>query len=499
MNTNLKISNVTKIYPGCIANDNISLEFESGKIYALLGENGAGKSTLVKILSGVIIPDEGEIFLNKNILKLNSPIDAKKNDIGMVFQHFNLFETLSVFENLIIDSEETPENLKEKIQVIMKKYNFSINLDVPVLNLSAGQKQKVEIIRCLIRNPKVLIMDEPTSVLTEQETSELFLSLKKFSEENILIIYITHKLKEVMKLCDEVAVMRRGKLVSVSKIKDENIESLATKMVGQNLKTIKKKKSSISSSDQLIKVTDLNFSSEDPFETNLENINFSVNRGECLGIAGISGNGQSELFQILSGEIISDKNSIEFSNNFIGDLNPQERREYLMAFSPEDRLEQAAIPQMKIFENVALNNFKSSNFFNNGLINENRIKEHSKKIISEFNVNTDNIELKSQFLSGGNLQKLIIGRELITSPDLLICFNPTWGLDVGAINYIHETLIKINDQNKSIILISTDTDELLKLSDKISVIHKGKLSKIMSADEVTSEKLGILMGGGEID
>ena len=494
MNTNLKISNVTKIYPGCVANDNVSLEFNSGKIYALLGENGAGKSTLVKILSGVIIPDEGEIYLNKNNLKLNSPLDAKKNDIGMVFQHFNLFETLSVFENLIIDSDEQRESLREKIDSIMKKYNFSIDLDIPVLNLSAGQKQKVEIIRCLIRNPKVLIMDEPTSVLTEQETSELFLSLKKFSEEGILIIYITHKLKEVMQLCDEVAVMRRGKLVSVSEIKNENIESLANKMVGQNLKTIKKKKAKISS-DQLIKITNLNFTSEDPFETNLIDINFSVNRGECLGIAGISGNGQSELFQVLSGEIISDKNCIEFNNNYIGDLSPQERREYLMAFSPEDRLEQAAIPQMKIFENVALNNFKSSNFFNNGLINENKIKEHSKKIISDFNVNTDNIELKSQFLSGGNLQKLIIGRELITSPDLLICFNPTWGLDVGAINYIHETLIKINEQNKSIILISTDTDELLKLSDKISVIHKGKLSKIMNAEEVTSEKLGILMGG----
>ena len=494
MNTNLKISNVTKIYPGCVANDNVSLEFNSGKIYALLGENGAGKSTLVKILSGVIIPDEGEIYLNKNNLKLNSPLDAKKNDIGMVFQHFNLFETLSVFENLIIDSDEERESLREKIDSIMKKYNFSIDLDIPVLNLSAGQKQKVEIIRCLIRSPKVLIMDEPTSVLTEQETSELFLSLKKFSEEGILIIYITHKLKEVMQLCDEVAVMRRGKLVSVSEIKNENIESLANKMVGQNLKTIKKKKAK-TSSDQLIKITNLNFTSEDPFETNLMDINFSVNRGECLGIAGISGNGQSELFQVLSGEIISEKNSIEFNNNYIGDLNPQERREYLMAFSPEDRLEQAAIPQMKIFENVALNNFKSSNFFNNGLINENKIKEHSKKIISDFNVNTDNIELKSQFLSGGNLQKLIIGRELITSPDLLICFNPTWGLDVGAINYIHETLIKINEQNKSIILISTDTDELLKLSDKISVIHKGKLSKIMNSEEVTSEKLGILMGG----
>ncbi len=499
MNTNLKISNVTKVYPGCIANDNVSLEFNSGKIYALLGENGAGKSTLVKILSGVIIPDEGEIFLNKNILKLNSPLDAKKNDIGMVFQHFNLFETLSVFENLIIDSDEKKENLRERIESIMTKYNFSINLDVPVLNLSAGQKQKVEIIRCLIRNPKILIMDEPTSVLTEQETSELFSSLKKFSEEGILIIYITHKLKEVMKLCDEVAVMRKGKLVSISQIKEENIESLANKMVGQDLKMVKKKKSTLISSDRLIKINDLNFTSEDPFETNLKNINFEVNRGECLGIAGISGNGQSELFQILSGEIISNKNSIEFNKNFIGDLNPQERREYLMAFSPEDRLEQAAIPQMKIFENVALNNFKSSNFFNNGLINENKIKEHSKKIISDFNVNTDNIELKSQFLSGGNLQKLIIGRELITSPDLLICFNPTWGLDVGAINYIHETLIKINEQNKSIILISTDTDELLKLSDKISVIHKGKLSKIMDAEEVTSEKLGVLMGGGEID
>ena len=415
MKTNLKISNVTKIYPGCIANDNVSLEFESGKIYALLGENGAGKSTLVKVLSGVIIPDEGELFLNKKILKLNSPIDAKKNDIGMVFQHFNLFETLSVFENLIIDSDEAGDNLREKIQLIMKKYNFSINLDIPVLNLS------------------------------------------------------------------------------------ENIESLANKMVGQNLKAVKKKKLSASSSVQLIKITNLNFTSEDPFETNLKNINFSVNRGECLGIAGISGNGQSELFQILSGEIISERNSIEFNKDFIGNLNPQERRKYLMAFSPEDRLEQAAIPQMKIFENVALNNFKSSNFFNNGLINESRIKEHAKKIITDFNVNTDNIELKSQFLSGGNLQKLIIGRELITSPDLLICFNPTWGLDVGAINYIHETLIKINDQNKSIILISTDTDELLKLSDKISVIHKGKLSKIMNSDEVTSEKLGILMGGGEID
>ena len=498
MNTNLKISNVTKIYPGCVANDKVSLEFESGKIYALLGENGAGKSTLVKILSGVITPDKGQIFLNNKILKLNSPIDAKKNKIGMVFQHFNLFETLSVFENLIIDSNETKENLKEKIKSIMKKYNFNIDLDMPVLNLSAGQKQKVEIIRCLIRGPQVLIMDEPTSVLTEQETIELFSSLKQFSEDGILIIYITHKLKEVMSLCDEVAVMRKGQLVSVSKIVDEKIETLANKMVGQNLKTIKKSTSKKGPSEKLIKISNLHFVSEDPFETNLENINFEVNRGECLGIAGISGNGQSELFQVLSGEIISKKNSIVLNNHPIGNLNPQERREYMMAFSPEDRMEQAAIPQMKIFENVALNNFKNSNFFNNGLIDEKKIKEHSQKILKDFSVNTDNVELKSQFLSGGNLQKLIIGRELITSPELLICFNPTWGLDVGAINYIHETLIKINEQKKSVILISTDADELLKLSDKICVIYKGKLSKIMNTEEVTSEKLGILMGGGEI-
>jgi len=498
MNTNLKISNLTKIYPGCIANDNISLEFESGKIYALLGENGAGKSTLVKILSGVIMPDDGQIFLNNKALKLNSPIDAKKNKIGMVFQHFNLFETLSVFENLIIDSNETRENLRKKIKSTMEKYNFSIDLDIPVLNLSAGQKQKVEIIRCLIRNPEVLIMDEPTSVLTEQETSELFSSLRQFSMEGILIIYITHKLKEVMSLCDDVAVMRKGQLVSVSKIKDEKIETLANKMVGQNLKNIKKKITKKKVSENLIKISNLNFSSPDPFETNLKNINFELNKGECLGVAGISGNGQSELFQILSGEIISEKNSILLNGNPIGNLNPQQRREYLMAFSPEDRMEQAAIPQMKIFENVALNNFKSSNFFNNGLINEKKIKEHSKKILSDFSVNTNNVELKSQFLSGGNLQKLIMGRELITSPELLICFNPTWGLDVGAINYIHETLIKINEQKKSIILISTDTDELLKLSDKICVINKGKLSKIMDAENVTSEKLGLLMGGGEI-
>jgi simple sugar transport system ATP-binding protein len=499
MNTNLKVTNISKIYPGCIANDNVSLEFESGKIYALLGENGAGKSTLVKILSGVIQPDNGQIFLNNKVLKLNSPIDAKKNKIGMVFQHFNLFETLSVFENLIIDSNESRINLRENINIVMQKYNFVIDLDIPVLNLSAGQKQKVEILKCLIRKLEVLIMDEPTSVLTEQETNELFSSLKKFSEEGILIIYITHKLKEVMSLCDEVAVMRKGKLVSTGKIADEKIETLAIKMVGQSLKTIKKEILKENTKEQLVKIVDLNFKSDDPFETNLSNINFELNRGECLGIAGISGNGQSELFQILSGEITSENNSILFNNKQIGKLNPQERRQYLLAFSPEDRMSQAAIPQLTIFENVALNNFKDSNFFKGGLINEKKIKEHSSKILSKFSVNTNNVELKSQFLSGGNLQKLIIGRELITSPELLICFNPTWGLDVGAINYIHETLIKINEQKKSIILISTDTDELLKLSDKICVIYKGKLSKIMDANDVTSEKLGLLMGGGEID
>ena len=499
MNTNLKVTNISKIYPGCIANDNVSLEFESGKIYALLGENGAGKSTLVKILSGVIQPDNGQIFLNNKVLKLNSPIDAKKNKIGMVFQHFNLFETLSVFENLIIDSNESRINLRENINIIMQKYNFIIDLDIPVLNLSAGQKQKVEILRCLIRNPEVLIMDEPTSVLTEQETNELFSSLKKFSEEGILIIYITHKLKEVMSLCDEVAVMRKGKLVSTGKIADEKIETLANKMVGQSLKTLKKEILKENTKEQLVKVVNLNFKSEDPFETNLSNINFELNRGECLGIAGISGNGQSELFQILSGEITSENNSILLNNKQIGKLNPQERRQYLMAFSPEDRMSQAAIPQMTIFENVALNNFKDSNFFKGGLINEKKIKEHSSKILSKFSVNTNNVELKSQFLSGGNLQKLIIGRELITSPELLICFNPTWGLDVGAINFIHETLIKINEQNKSIILISTDTEELLKLSDKISVIYKGKLSKIMKTKDINAEKLGLLMGGGNVD
>ena len=499
MSTSLKITKVSKIYPGCIANDDVSLNFQSGKIYALLGENGAGKSTLVKILSGVISPDNGEIFLNDKILKLKSPLDAKRNKIGMVFQHFNLFETLSVFENLSIDTNEDNENLRSKINEILKKYNFIIDLDVPVLNLSAGQKQKVEIIRCLLRNPKVLIMDEPTSVLTEQETDELFASLKKFCDEGILIIYITHKLKEVLSLCDEVAVMRKGKVVSVSQTENEKIETLANKMVGQKLAKIKKKIGNSKYNDEIFIVKHLNFYSEDPFETNLINLNFSLKKGECLGIAGISGNGQNELFQILSGEIITDGTSIIFRNKEISKLNPKQRREYLMAFSPEDRISQAAVPELKIYENVALNNFKSSNFFEKGLVNQKKIKEHSKKILSNFSVNTDNVELKSQFLSGGNLQKLILGRELITAPELLICYNPTWGLDVGAINYIHETLLKINEQKKSTILISTDTEELLKLCDRIAVIYKGRLSKIMNSEDVTPERLGVLMGGGSID
>jgi simple sugar transport system ATP-binding protein len=342
-------------------------------------------------------------------------------------------------------------------------------------------------------------MDEPTSVLTEQETEELFISLKKFCDEGILIIYITHKLKEVLSLCDEVAVMRKGKVVSVSQTQNERVETLANKMVGQKLAKIRKKINVSKNKDEIFKVKHLNFYSDDPFETNLVNLNFSVKKGECLGIAGISGNGQNELFQILSGEIITPDTSIIFRNKEIAKLNPKQRREYLMAFSPEDRISQAAVPELKIYENVALNNFKSSNFFEKGLVNEKKIKEHSKKILSDFSVNTDNVELKSQFLSGGNLQKLILGRELITAPELLICYNPTWGLDVGAINYIHETLIKINDQEKSTILISTDTEELLKLSDRIAVIYKGKLSKIMPSEEVTPEKLGVLMGGGSID
>ena len=342
-------------------------------------------------------------------------------------------------------------------------------------------------------------MDEPTSVLTEQETGELFTSLKKFCEEGILIIYITHKLKEVLSLCDEVAVMRKGKVVSVSQTKNEKLETLANKMVGQKLSKINKKINNFKIKDEIFKVKNLNFYSDDPFETNLFNINFSVKKGECLGIAGISGNGQNELFQILSGDIITPDTSIVFRNKEIAKLNPKQRREYLMAFSPEDRISQAAVPELKIYENVALNNFKSSNFFVNGLVNEKKIKEHSKKILSDFSVNTDNVELRSQFLSGGNLQKLILGRELITAPELLICYNPTWGLDVGAINYIHETLLKINNQEKSTILISTDTDELLKLSDRIAVIYKGKLSKFMTSDEVTPERLGVLMGGGSVD
>ncbi len=499
MNTKLKVSKISKIYPGCIANDNVSLNFESGKIYALLGENGAGKSTLVKILSGVINSDHGQIFLNDKLLELNSPKDAKDNNIGMVFQHFNLFETLSVLENLSIDSEKKNEELRVLVNEILRKYNFKIDLDVPILNLSAGQKQKVEIIRCLIRNPKVLIMDEPTSVLTEQETEDLFLSLKQFSNEGILIIYITHKLKEVLSLCDEVAVMRKGKVVSVSKTLDEEMSSLANKMIGESLNKIKKKNYNNLSTEEILKVSNLNFISDDPYEINLIDINFTLRKGECLGIAGISGNGQNELFQILSGEIISNDSSIRFRNTEISKLNPKERREFLMAFSPEDRISQAAVPSLKIYENVALNNFKTSNFFEKGFLNEKKIKDHSKKILSNFSVNTDNVNLKSQFLSGGNLQKLILGRELITSPELLICFNPTWGLDVGAINYIHQTLVQINEQGKSIILISTDNDELLQLSDRISVINQGKLSNIMNAEDVNPEKLGLLMGGGIID
>ena len=299
MNTNLKISNVTKIYPGCVANDNVSLEFNSGKIYALLGENGAGKSTLVKILSGVIIPDEGEIYLNKNNLKLNSPLDAKKNDIGMVFQHFNLFETLSVFENLIIDSDEQRESLREKIDSIMKKYNFSIDLDIPVLNLSAGQKQKVEIIRCLIRNPKVLILDESSAALDFDSTERLFAKMRSLRDQGAAIFIVTHRIAELVRISDRATVMRDGKDVGVLAGDEITEKNLLRLMTGD------KKFSTASenrSTPPLSKTDEIVLSSKNLKVWNDgEEINFELPKGEILGVTGLDGQGQDNFVKALSG------------------------------------------------------------------------------------------------------------------------------------------------------------------------------------------------------
>lgn len=493
----ITIDKIFKRYPDVVANNNVSFNIRKGKIHALLGENGAGKSTIVKILYGLVTPDSGSILLNNLVIKFKTPSEARANGIGMVFQHFSLFESLTISENLILGLEEkiSFKKLKEKAIEISKKYDLLLDLDSPISNLSAGEKQSVEIVRALLQEPKVLIMDEPTSVLTPIESEVLFKNLKKLTDEGKTILYITHKLDEVIKNCDEVTIMRNGNVITTCSAEGETKETLAIKMLGYRVNSPITDYNSINE-EVLFQAIHLSKSFNDPFLTDLKNISFNVRQGEIFGIAGVAGNGQKELMELLTGENITNiQGKIIFENEEITKLSTKNRRKLSIGFVPEDRLGHSAVPELSLSENILLSQFLGNNFSKMGILDFKKIDLYTKDVIKKFNVKTPSEKVFAKNLSGGNLQKFVIGREVNSKPKLLIIFQPTWGVDTGAESFIRQSLIKLSKEGSSLIVISQDLDELIEITHHISVISNGILSKPLETKNLDIKKLGMMMGG----
>jgi len=491
--TILNIENITKSFPRVIANKKVTFDIKKNAVHAILGENGAGKSTLVKILYGLLEPDEGNIKLNNKDFKVNSPAEARKQGIGMVFQHFSLFDSLSVKENLIlgIDEKMSYSDLENKLENISSRYNLPLDLDAPITALSAGEKQRVEIVRILLQDPQILIMDEPTSVLTPQEVESLFVTLNALVKEGRTILYITHKLEEVISICDTVTIMRSGEIIDTSSTANQTAKTLATKMLDDLKTNYEHIKDEVN-----FEVKNISCDFNDPFLTDLKNISFQVRVGEIYGIAGVAGNGQSELMDILTGENINIKSgSITFDNKKIEKYGPQKRRDLSISFVPENRLGHSAVPELSLSENILLSQFPKNNFIRNGIILKNNVDDFANNVINEFKVITPGNDAKASSLSGGNLQKYVIGREISSKPKILIISHPTWGIDAGAEHSIRESLIELSQNGTSIIVISQDLDELIEITHKISVIYDGNLSKPFKTSEIEIEKLGLLMGG----
>ena len=497
MKYQLEINNITKSYGDLKANDDVSLNIKPASIHALLGENGAGKSTLVKVIYGSLMPDRGEMkWLGKPYSPKN-PFDAREQGIAMVFQHFSLFESLTVEENIVLglDGVGLKENFTEQIVKYSKQYGLDVNPQQVVGDLSVGARQRVEIIRCLMQNPKLLIMDEPTSVLTPQEVSDLFITLRKLSDDGCSILYISHKLEEVRQICSEATILRDGKLIENCIPQNHSQQELAEMMIGKKL--IQLARSNINTGEDIFSISNLSQKSDDMFGVDLKNISLSIMKGSIVGIAGVAGNGQDELMELLIGEITSPPGTLSFQGDDIGNLNSHERRQLSMFFIPEERLGHGAVPDMSLDENMLLSRPQKSQMTSYGVIDWGNVATLSKKVIGDFDVQTPSSRMLAKSLSGGNLQKFMVGRELIQSPELLIVAQPTWGVDAGSANNIHQALIALADQGSAILIISQDLDEILTLCEQIHVLSEGSLSSAVDMKEDGLEKISQLMVGSE--
>ena len=467
---------ITKRFGEVAANDAVSLDIRAGEIHALLGENGAGKSTLVKMMYGTLRPDHGQFFWQGEEISIDSPAQARALGIGMVFQHFSLFEALSVAENIALALPPTPlAPLKARIAEVSEAYGLPLDPDRSTHTLSVGEKQRVEIVRCLLQEPKLLIMDEPTSVLTPQEANRLFETLRQLKAEGCAVLYISHRLEEIKELCERATILRQGKRVADCDPRTKTARELAELMVGSEIGDVKKQASSTSGQPRL-ELTSLSLPARSSFETELKDISLTVHGGEIVGIAGVAGEGQAELMEALIGERrCPDPSMIRIEGQVAGTTGPTERRALGAAFVPEERNGHAAVTSMALSENTTL----------------------TEKVRSAFDVRAPSGDPHASSLSGGNLQKFVVGREILSNPAVFIVSQPTWGVDAGAAALIRNALVELAEKGSAILMISQDLEEVFAVSDRIAVIHRGELSDAYPASEMTPDRIGLLMGGAE--
>ena len=494
----LEALNVTKIFGTLKANDDVTLKVKPGEIHAFLGENGAGKSTLVKMIYGALQPTSGEFRWMGKTVSIANPAAARKLGIGMVFQHFSLFDALSVAENIALAMPGAFDmaKLSQRITRVSKDYGLPLESSAIVADLSVGERQRIEIVRCLLQEPKLLIMDEPTAVLTPQEADQLFLTLGRLAREGCAVIYISHRLEEVKRLCHNATILRHGKVVANVDPTKETASSLARLMVGGEIHVVRASRKDKTGTARL-RLDKLNLHADGPFSVELKNISLDVKAGEVVAIAGVAGNGQSEFFDAVSGERSLPRDAmLLIDGKPMGHHGVNARRNAGAAFVPEERLGHGAVPGFRLSENVILTRHSSDEtLVKSGMMQKNGASGVSERVIKAFDVRKGKPDPEARALSGGNLQKFVVGRELDRKPGVLVINQPTWGVDAGASATIRQAIIDLARQGSAVLVISQDLDEIFEVADRIAVISRGQLSEACPASEISAEKIGLLMAG----
>jgi simple sugar transport system ATP-binding protein len=498
----LRLLGISRIYPSVIANDSVDLTVMPGEIHAVLGENGAGKSTLMKMIYGVTRPDAGEILWEGKQVTIPSPAAARRLGIGMVFQHFALFETLTVAENiaLALDEKITPAKLAPRIREVSARYGLPLDPERRVHSMSVGERQRVEIVRCLLQSPRLLIMDEPTSVLTPDAVQKLFVSLRQLAAEGVSILYISHKLDEIQALCDKATVLRAGRVSGTATPRTQTAHELAELMIGGDLPTctlVPREPGEVR-----LALDRLSLPSPDPFGTDLRDITLELHAGEIVGLAGVSGNGQQELMKAISGEVpLRQAKGIRLFGIDAGRLNAAARRRLGLGFVPEERLGRGAVPGMSLADNALLTGYLADgagmlrNGLLGGLVRRGAIRAFADSVIARFKVKCGGAGSAASSLSGGNLQKFIVGREIALAPKVMVLAQPTWGVDIGAAMLIRQAIIDLRDQGVAVLVISEELDELFMMCDRIAVLAKGRLSRAVPIAQATVNQVGVWMSG----